>query len=216
MLRFFLVRQHRAHFAGGGEQLRGLGADHRHVFVLVAGGVLGGAELHHFAFRDHGGGRGQNIERVQIADLDHHLESLAEQEIADQHARLVAPDHAGGELAAAHVAFVHHVVMQQRRGVHELDRGRELDVAVAGVAGELRHRQRQHRAQPLAARGNQVVGDLRNHGDVRAGARQDGRVDSLHIRCHQFGETLDRGGVRTFKRNDDGQNTSPGHDFTRA
>ena len=69
---------------------------------------------------------------MQIADLDHHLEGLAEQEIADQDACLVAPDHAGGELAAAHVAFVDHVVVQQRGGVHELDRGRELDVAVAG------------------------------------------------------------------------------------
>ena len=182
-----LDRQRRADFARGGEQFRGLGADHRHVFVLVGGGVLGGAELHDLAFGDHRGGRRQDIERVQIADLDHHLEGLAEQEIADQHARLVAPQHAGGELAAAHVAFVDHVVVQQRRSVHELDRGGELDVAVAGVAGELGHGQRQHRPQPLAARGDQVVGDFRDHGDVGAGARQNRRVDALHIRCHQIG-----------------------------
>jgi hypothetical protein len=68
---------------------------------------------------------------TQRADLDHHLEGLAEQEVADQHARLVAPEHARGELAAAHVALVDHVVVQQRRGVHELDRGRELDMAGA-------------------------------------------------------------------------------------
>ena len=59
---------------------------------------------------------------LQRADLDHHLEGLAEQEIADQHARLIAPEHAGGELAAAHVALVDDIVMQKRRRVHELDR----------------------------------------------------------------------------------------------
>ena len=64
-------------------------------------------------------------------DLDHHLEGLAEQKIADQHARLVAPQHARGEPAAAHVAFVDHVIVQQCRRVHELDRGGELDMTVA-------------------------------------------------------------------------------------
>ena len=121
----------RPHFAGGGKQLGGLGADHREIFVLGRRGVLGGAELHHLALGDHGGGGGENVERAQRADLDHHLEGLAEQEIADQHARLVAPQHAGGEPAAAHLAFVDDVVVQQRGGVHELDRRGELDVAVA-------------------------------------------------------------------------------------
>jgi len=35
--------------------------------------------------------------------------------------------------------------------MHELDRGRELDMAIAGIAREMRHRQRQHRAQPFAS-----------------------------------------------------------------
>ena len=124
--------QHRADLARGGEQLGGLGADHCEIFVLGRRRVLGGGELHDLALGDHGGGGGQDFERLQRADLDHHLEGLAEQEIADQHARLVAPQHARGEPAAPHVAFVDDVVVQQRGGVHELDRGRELDVAVAG------------------------------------------------------------------------------------
>ena len=74
----------------------------------------------------------------QRADLDHHLEGLAEQEIADQHARLVAPHHARRELAAPHVALVDHVVVEQRRRVHELDAGGELDMAVAVVAATAR------------------------------------------------------------------------------
>ena len=133
---FGRVGERRADLAGGGEQLGGLGADDREIVVLGRGGVLGGAELHHLAFGDDGGGRGQDFQRPQRADLDHHLEGLAEQEVADQHARFVAPQHAGGELAAPHLALVDDVVVQQRRGVHELDRGGELDVAVAGVAGE--------------------------------------------------------------------------------
>jgi hypothetical protein len=55
-------------------------------------------------------------------------------------------------LAAPHVALVHHVVMQQCGGVHELDGGGELDVALAGIGRQVRHRQRQHRAQALATR----------------------------------------------------------------
>ena len=172
---------HRADLAGGGEQLRGLGADHGEIFVLGGRGVLGGGELHHLALGDHRGGRGQDLERAQRADLDHHLEGLAEQEIADQHARLVAPQHARRELAAAHVALVDHVVVQQRRGVHELDRGRELDVAVAGIAGQHRHGEGEHRPQPLAAGIDQVVGHLRDHRHLGAGARQDGGVDPLHV-----------------------------------
>ena len=49
-------------------------------------------------------------------------------------------------------AFVDHVVVQQRCGMHELDGSRELDMAVARIARQAGHRQRQHRAQPLAAR----------------------------------------------------------------
>ena len=64
-------------------------------------------------------------------DLDHHLEGLAEQEVADQNARLVAPLDARGDLAAPHVALVHHVVVEQGGGMHELDAGGELDVALA-------------------------------------------------------------------------------------
>ena len=151
------------------------------IFVLGGCGVLGRRELHYFAFGNGGRSRGKNIERAQRADLDHHAKRLAEQEIADQHAGLIAPQHPRGQLAAPQFAFIDHVVMQQRRGVHEFDRGGELDMAVAGIAGEAGHRQCQHRAETFAARGNQVVGDLGNHGDFRPRPRQDRGVDPLHI-----------------------------------
>ena len=137
--------------------------DHREILVLGGRRVLGGGELHDLAFGDHRGGLRQDVERVERADLDHHPEGLAEQEVADQHARLVAPDHAGGELAAAELALVDDVVMEQRRGVHELDARRELDVAFAAIAAHFRRRERQHRPEPLAAGSDQMAGDLGDH-----------------------------------------------------
>jgi hypothetical protein len=86
--------------------------------------------------------------------------------------------------------------------VHEFDGGREFYVALAGVAGEVRHRQRQHRAQPFAARGDQVVGDLGDHGDFRAGPRQDGGVDALHIGGDKPDHLIDRRCRVALKRYD--------------
>jgi hypothetical protein len=120
-----------------------------------------------------------------------------------------APQHARGELAAAHVALVDDVVVQQRSGVHELDGGSELDVAVAGVAGEHRHGEGEHRPQPLAAGVDEVVRHLGDHGDLRPSARQDRGIHPVHVGGHQIGEGVDQRGRMTFKRNDDGQRRLP-------
>ena len=200
--------QNRADLAGGGEQGRGLGADDGEIGVLGRLGVLGGGKLHHLALGDHRGGARQHLETGQRADLDHHLERLAEQEVADQHARLVAPQHPRRRLAAPHVAFVDHVVVQERRGVHEFDRGGELDVARSGVAAQPGGRERQDRPQPLAAGRNEMVGDLRDHRDVRSGARQDGLVHPLHVVGDERRQRLDQAiGRSFFERNDNSHET---------
>src|SRR5215813_13299269 len=54
--------------ARGREQFGGLGADHREIFVLGRGGVLGGGELHHLALGDDSGCRRQDLERAHRAD----------------------------------------------------------------------------------------------------------------------------------------------------
>src|SRR5262249_58782405 len=125
--------------AGGGEEFRGLGADHRKVVVLGGGGVLRSTELHHLPLGNDGGGRRQDFQRPERGHFDHHLEGFAQQKIADQHACLVTPQHASGELAPPHFAFVYDVVVQQRRRVHEFHGGGELDVAGAGITGEPGH-----------------------------------------------------------------------------
>ena len=70
-------------------------------------------------------------EDLEAAVLDHQLERAAEQEVADEHARGIAPDEVGGALAAAHARSVDDIVVKQGRGVDELDRGSELVVARA-------------------------------------------------------------------------------------
>ena len=76
----------------------------------------------------------QNTEHVEIAVLNHQLKRPAEQEVADEHAGFITPDRIGAGGAAAQIALVYHVVMEQRRGVNELDAAGETDMAVALVA----------------------------------------------------------------------------------
>jgi len=194
--------------AGSGEQFGGLAADHREVFVLGGGGVLGGGE------------------RITSPSA---MTAAAEERISSERSDPTStiilkawrvgnrrpgrspryPEHAGGELAAAHLALVDDVVVQQRRGVHEFDRGGELDVAVAGIAREPRHRQREHGPQPLTARGDQVVGDF---GIIVTSDPVRDRIVALtrpKSGADQLDEPPDRGRGRTFKRDDDGQPNAP-------
>src|SRR5262249_11941096 len=85
----------------------------------VVGGIFRGGELHDLAFGDHCGGSGKNLQGFEAADLNHHFESLAEEKIADQDARLVAPKQPRREPAAPQLALVDHVVVEQRCRVHE-------------------------------------------------------------------------------------------------
>ena len=128
----------------------------------------------------------QGLERTR---LHHHLEGLAQQIVADQHARLIAPDDACRLLAAPQIALIDDIVMKQRRGVHELDRGCELDMLLAAIAAHPRRRERQHRADAFAARIDQVAGNFRDefHMDwARA------RIASLTLPMSACGQTRQR------------------------
>ena len=115
------------------------------------------------------------------ADLDHHLEGLAEQEIADQDAGRIPPQHPRRLLAAPHLAVIDDIVVEERGGVHELDAGREIHMAGAFVTAHPGGGEGQHRPEPLAAGGDEMIGDLGDQRDLRPGARQDERVDALKI-----------------------------------
>ncbi len=104
-----------------------------------------------------------------------------------------------------HLACVHHVVVQQRRRMHELHSRRELDVTVPAVAGELGHREGEDGAQALAAGGDQMIGYFRNQRHLRSRAREDRRIDALHVLGDEVEQRLDRRGRAAFERYDDGQ-----------
>ena len=200
------LRHHRAYFGCGREQRRRLGHDHLHVGVLGGRGILRDGELQHLALGDHAGGVRQDAQRFERGRLHHHLEGLAQQVVAHQHARLVAPDDACGLLAAPEVALVHHVVVQQRGGVHEFDRGGELQVVFALIAAHARGGQRQHRPDALAAGVDQVAGDLGDQLDVAARMAEDLLVHPLHVAMRELDERLDARALlvaRSVERNDD-------------
>ena len=172
---------HRGDAARGGEQRGGLRADDVEIAFLAQIDAARGGQLVDLALRDHRAGVRQDLEHLQAAVLDHQFEAAAEQEIADQHARRIAPDEVRGALAAAQVAAVDDVVVEQRRGVDELDRGGEPVVARAGIAEQLRARERQHRPHPLAAARDQMPGELGDQRDFGLHPVEDHRVDRVHV-----------------------------------
>ena len=175
------VGDDRADAAGGGEECRRLRPDDVEIGGLAGLGVVGGDQLGDLSLGDHRGRRGQDIEDLQRAVLDHELEGPAEQEIADQNAGLVAPDRVGRGQPAAQIAFVDDVVMKQRRGVDKLDDRGEAEMAVAAIAAEPGRGQCQHRAQALAAGRHDMAGKLGNQRDPAVHAADDDFVDPRQI-----------------------------------
>ncbi len=145
----------------------------------------------------------QDRQHLQRAVLDHQLEGAGEQEVADQHRRLVAEHGVGGGQAAAQLALIHHIVVQQGGGVDELDAGGQLHMAVAAeIAAQPGGGEGQQRAQALAAGRHDMRGEL---GDQRHGAghaRHDGLAAGIHIGLQQGEQRGQRVPLRLFGRLD--------------
>ena len=188
------VGHHGSDLACGGEQRGGLSADHVQIARLGCGQIVLGDELQDFALGDGRGGAREDGENLQRAILHHELEGSGEQEIADQDRGLIAEHRVRRCQPAAKQALVDHVVVQQRGGMDELDAGGELDVALASVAAQSCARERQQRAQPLPARGDDVGGELRNkrHRTVHPG--YDGAVARLQVRLQHGCQGVQRVG----------------------
>ena len=151
-----------------------------------------GGQLVDLALGDHRRGARQDLEHLEAAVLDHQFEASREQEVADQHARGIAPDDVGGALAAPEARAVDDVVVEQGRGVDELDRGGELVVARAGIIEQPGAGQGQHRPHPLAAAGDQVAGELGDQGDVALHAIEDDGVDMVEVGRDQLDHRIER------------------------
>src|SRR5690606_27047988 len=103
------------------------------------------------------------------------------QEVADQHAGGVAEHGVGGAAAAAQVGLVDHVVVEQGGGVDEFDHRRQLVGILALVAQGAGGEQEQHRAQALAAAGDDVLGHLVDQDHVGSQPAADQGVDRGHV-----------------------------------
>ena len=86
---------------------------------------------------------------------------LEVQEVAEQHRDVVAPPRVHRLAAAAQLGLVDDVVVDERRGVNELDHRRVQHRALAGVARHARGHQQHRRTNPLAAAVLDVVADRR-------------------------------------------------------
>ena len=150
-------------------------------------------QLVDLALGDHPRRAREDFEHLEAAVLDHQLEAAREQEVADQHARRIAPDDVGGALAAAKARAVDDVVVEQGRGVDELDRGGELVMAGAGIIEQPGAGERQHRPHPLAAAGDQMAGELGDQRDVALHPLEDDRVDMVEVGRDELDHRLERG-----------------------
>ena len=170
-----------ADLGGRGEQLRGLGADDVEIVFFAGVDVVGGHQLQDLALGDHRRGLGQDRQHVERRVGDHQLERAREQEVAHQDRRLVAPKRVGRRGAAAQTALVDHVVVQQRRGMDQLDARGEPDMAFALVTAHPRGGEGDHRAEPLAAGGDDVAGELGHQQHRALHAVDDRAVDRFHV-----------------------------------
>ncbi len=94
--------EHGGDFRASLEQPRRLAVDHFQVTVLGRVRIVRVHELQHFAFCDRVGGLGHDLHDRLGRQRGHHLECPGVDEIAHQHARLIAEHLIGRVPAAAH------------------------------------------------------------------------------------------------------------------
>jgi hypothetical protein len=185
-----------AHLGRGGKQRRRLAADHPRIDAFIGCQVMRRGQLQHLALGDGGGGVRQDAQHPQAAGFHHQLERPGKQIVPDQDRTRVVPQKIRRRPAAPGIAVVDHIVMQQRGGVDELHRRGQMDVTGPVIAAQPRRGEGQQRAQPLAARPDQMRGDL---GDARRvlgrHALADQRVDRRHVVRQAGGQRVMRGGL---------------------
>ncbi len=89
-------------------------------------------------------------EEVHVAGVEREQQAAAEQVVAEEHADFVAPERVDGRHAAPRLRLVHHVVVDERRGVEELDEGCAAVALLRHAARHLGGEQDERRADLLA------------------------------------------------------------------
>ena len=132
------TRRHGASFSGRFEQGASLGFDNGEIVFGGQVARLHGRELAHFAFCNCGRGCREPVQDVETVGFNKQVEGAGKQEVAHEDGRLVAPYRLGSGLAAAQIALVDDIIVQERGGMDEFDRGCERMGGAAGLADRLR------------------------------------------------------------------------------
>ena len=128
------LAQHAADLRAPAEQIRRLAADDVEMLVFGDVGVAVLRELIQLAFdhpQRHVAQQPDDLERVVRERQRHRLDV---QVVAEEHRDVVAPPRVHGQPAAPQIGVVDDVVVDERRGVDELDDRRVQDRAIALVA----------------------------------------------------------------------------------
>ncbi len=181
-----------AHARAPGDQRGRLAVDDAE--VLLGGGVriAGPLELGDLALGHLGDRRGQRAHHRQGARHGHRLQRAGQAEVTDQDHQAVAEHHPRGRPPAADSPVVDHVVVVQRGGVNELGRAADRDPVLQRGVGGAGRQHGQQRAQPLAARPQQVRADLRDGADRALHPFGQPFLDGAHLVFDQRHRRRDR------------------------
>ena len=132
-------------------------------------------------------------------DVAHELEGPAEEEVADQHARLVAEERLRRLPAAPQVTFIDHIVMQQCGGVDELDASRQGKRPIVLNPDQPGSGKHQKRTQALAAGRDDVLCHLGNQRDGGLHVLEDQSVDPLQVGAYEIQQRLQAGYLKAWR-----------------
>ena len=149
-----------------------------------------------FTLRDHVRGVGKHAHDLNVAQLDHHLESAGVEKITDEDARRIAPKVVCGPLPSAQGRMVDDVIVKECRRVQELDDGRKLHAVVAACAAGRGGEENNKWTQALAARFDDVRADFFDKGDVRRQTSRNEGVERGELVKHRIVKWQIRGGAR--------------------
>ena len=165
------ARGQRAQLAGGAEEPGGLQIAAAQIALARGLQLPGVLALQQFALDQRRRGVREHTHRLDRAAARELRERAREQQVAGgggdrapgggHHRRPAAPQHRG----------IQHVVVHERRAVHQLDRDRRAQRSVAPGRVRPRGHEHQQRPQPLAARGDRGAGVLAQRRPVRVGDR---------------------------------------------
>lgn len=110
-LRLINTGHHTANLGSSSKQRRCLAAHDLEIAFLATGKIMLRRKLQNLAFRNHGGGIGQNVEHTNAARLHHQREGPREEIITDQYALLIAEKNIRRRPPAPFRAFINDIIM---------------------------------------------------------------------------------------------------------